>query len=123
MTDINSVVLVGRLVKDSEIKYLKSGTPLLNFTLASNKSKKVNDKWEDEVSFFDCVLYGKQADNLFKLLLKGKLVSIQGSLEQQRWESNGDKRSRVKIIVDKVQLLEKIEKSNQANQFDDDIPY
>ncbi len=72
MQDINSVILVARLVRDAEIKYTNTGYAILNFSVASNRSVKRNDTWEDEVSFFNCTLFGKRAESLAQYLIKGK---------------------------------------------------
>ena len=67
MTDTNSVVLVGRSVRDvsdRDFGYLQSGTARLNFSIAVNKSRKQGDQWIDEPSFFDVTIFGKWAENL-----------------------------------------------------------
>jgi len=103
--DINSVVLLGRLTRDSELKYTAGGQPVLKFSIAVNRSKKNGDKWEDEANYFDIVLWGKQGESLTKYLLKGKQVGILGELRQDRWQQDGQNRSKVEIIAQSVQLL------------------
>ena len=108
MTDINHVDLIGRLVRDADgdFKYLPNGTALANVSLAVNRSKKNADgSWSDEVSYFDVAIWGKQAENLKPYLLKGKLVGVAGYLRQDRWEKDGQKKSRVTIVAKTVQLL------------------
>ena len=105
MTDMNSVVLIGRLTRDSELKYSTSGNAICSFSLAVNRSVKKGEKWEDEASFFDCTMFGKMAESVNKYLEKGKQVSIVGELVQNRWENDGQKHSKVEIIVNKLQLL------------------
>jgi len=105
MADINKVTLIGRLTRDSELRYTEGGTPVSKFSVAVNRSVKRGDTWEDEVSFFDVVLWGKMAVSVNQYLLKGKQVGIDGELRQERWEQNGQNRSRIEIVASKVQLL------------------
>lgn len=105
MNDINSVMMVGRLTRDMELKYLQSGSAVGNISVAVNRSVKRGDEWTDEASFFEATLFGKQAEGLKPYLVKGKQVAISGSLKQQRWEKDGQKNSKVVIICDSVQLL------------------
>ncbi len=104
-TDINSVVLIGRLTRDAELRYSNSGTAICKFSIANNYSRKQGDTWNEETSFFDAVLMVRRAEALHKYLVKGKQVGIQGELRQSRWEQEGQKRSRVEVFVNDVNLL------------------
>jgi single-strand DNA-binding protein len=104
-TDINVVVLVGRLTRDCEMKSTAQGTSVCRFSVAVNRRKRTGDKWEDEVSYIDVVLWGKSAETLSSYLTKGRQVSIQGELRQNRWEQNGQKYSKIEVIANSVQLL------------------
>ncbi len=103
--DINIVTLVGRLTRDSELKYTNSGTAVCKFSLAVNRKKRSGDQWTDEVSYFDVVLWGKQGEALQQYLGKGKQVAVSGELRQNRWEQEGQSRSKVEIIANNLQLL------------------
>lgn len=105
MRDINVVVLVGRLTKDSELKYTKSGMPVSRFSLAVNRSKKQGEEWVDEVSFFDVDFWGKGAEAVNRYLIKGQQVGVEGELRQDRWEQDGATRSKVVINATNVRLL------------------
>ena len=105
MADINHVVLVGRLTRDAEIKYTNTGTAISRFSVAINRRRRINDQWTDEANFFDVVLWGRQAESLTPYLVKGKQVGIQGELRQNRWEQDGQPRSRVEINASNIQLL------------------
>lgn len=105
MNDINTVTLAGRLTRDIELKFTDSGYAVGRFSLAVNKNRKRGDRWEEEVSFFPCVLYGKSAENLERYLVKGKQVVISGYLRQERWESEGIARSRLDVVIEKVMLV------------------
>jgi single-strand DNA-binding protein len=105
MVDINNVVLVGRLTRDSELKYIQNGTAVCNFSIAVNRRKKNGDQWEDEPSYFNIVLWGRQGESLSQYLLKGKQVGIDGELRQERWQQDGQNRSKIEVVAKNVQLL------------------
>jgi single-strand DNA-binding protein len=105
MTDLNVVVMTGRLTRDAELKYTAGGTPVTKFSIAVNRRRKVNDQWEDEANFFDVALWGKQGETLSQYLVKGKQVGIAGELRQERWEKDGQNRSRVEVVAETIQLL------------------
>jgi single-strand DNA-binding protein len=105
MSDLNRVVLIGRLTRDAETKFTQNGQAVCKFSLAVNRKRKVGDQWEDEVGFFDAVLWGRQAETLNQYLTKGKQIGIDGELRQNRWEQDGQKHSKVEIFVNNVQLL------------------
>ena len=105
MNDVNSIVLVGRLVKDADIKYLQSGTAVVNFNLAVNESVKNGNSWSERVSFFDVTFYGRQGEGLQRYLAKGKQIVIAGTLQQQRWQKDGQTKSKTIIIAKTIQLL------------------
>jgi single-strand DNA-binding protein len=127
MTDNNVVSINGRLVREAELRFSTSGAVVLRFSIAVNRSVKKGDKWEDEASFFDCAMFGKMAEGVSEYLSKGKQVSIIGELVQNRWEKDGEKRSKVEIIVNKLQLLGGKDEQKQEQQgpesFEDDIPF
>ena len=109
MTDINHVVIVGRLTRDlatdeKAFGYLPNGTAKANFSIAVNRSKKQGDEWIDEVNYFDITLFGKSAENLKSKLTKGTMVVVDGSLRQDRWEKDGQKFSKVSIVANSVEL-------------------
>lgn len=119
--DLNKVELIGRLTRDADLKYTTTGTAIAGISLASNRSVKKQDNWETEVSYFDASIYGKSAENLKPYLTKGKTIAIAGHLNQDRWEKDGQKFSRIKIEVEELQLLggnssEKPNSSNGENQ-------
>ena len=103
--DINVVVLVGRLTRDCELKSTPQGTSVCRFSIAVNRRKRTGDRWEDEVSYFDVVLWGKSAETLKPYLQKGRQVSIEGELRQNRWDQEGKTVSKVEVVANNVQLL------------------
>ncbi|MDR1863896.1 MAG: single-stranded DNA-binding protein [Treponema sp.] len=105
MADINRVVLAGRLTRDAELKYTSGGQAVCKFSVAINRRRKNGDQWEDEANYFDVVLWGRQGEALNQYLLKGKTVGVDGQLRQDRWQQDGQNRSRVEIVADNIQLL------------------
>ncbi len=105
MADVNHVILIGRLTRDAELKYTSGGQPVCKFGLAINRRKKQGDQYVDEANFFDIVLWGKAGESLNQYLTKGKQVAVEGELRQDRWEQDGQARSKVEIMANNVQLL------------------
>lgn len=119
MTDLNHVIEIGRLTRDiseRDFGYTTGGTARLNLSIAVNRSEKRNGEWADKVSFFDVTVWGKTAENIKPYLHKGKQIAIDGYLDQQRWEKDGVKYSKVVIIADSVQLLGGNGSAPQAQQ-------
>ena len=115
--DINNVALVGRLTRDAELKYTNSGTAVCKISLAVNRSVKRGENWEDEASFFDVTVWGRRGEALAQYLQKGTRIAVAGSLQQDRWEKDGQKFSRVGINAQSIQLLgEKRDGQQQNNQ-------
>ena len=104
MQDLNDVNLIGRLTRDAEIAYVGQ-TAKSEISIAVNCSVKRNDQWTSEVSYFDVVVWGKTAENLRNFLQKGKQIAVHGYLRQDRWEKDGQARSRVYIVAENIQLL------------------
>ena len=135
MTDINSVVLVGRITKDvgsdeRSFSYIGNGTAKAVVNIAVNRGVKKGDKWEDEASFFDVVIWGKLAENLKPRLTKGKQISVMGSLKQDRWEKDGQKQSKVYVNAEQVEIpndskkeAEKIAEAFGGEAFPEDNPF
>jgi single-strand DNA-binding protein len=105
MAMINSVVMVGNLTRDAEIKYFNNGNAIVKFSIAQNRRKKQGDAWVDEAMFFDISFGGKGAEAVHKYLTKGKQVAVQGELRQDRWEQDGQPRSKVFVSAFELQLL------------------
>lgn len=103
--DINHVVLVGRLTRDAELRYTNSGSAVANISLAINTRRRRDDQWVDEAHFFDAVVWGKTAESLSSYLTKGKQIGLEGELRQNRWEQDGQRRSKVEIFTRNIQLL------------------
>lgn len=123
MNDMNKLSVIGRLTKDSELKYSSTGLAICDFSIAVNRSKKQGDGYVDDASFFDVTIIGKLAESMNRHLVKGKQVAISGFLKQERWKTkDGDNRSKVSIGVDEIQLIGG-NKQNDGNGYSDDNGY
>ena len=108
MADVNKVILIGRTtheIDERSFGYTTGGTARINISIAVNRREKRNGEWADRVSYFDVTIWGKTAENIKQYLTKGKQIAVEGYLDQQRWEKDGQKYSKVCIIADNVQLL------------------
>jgi len=104
-SDLNHVTMIGRLTRDAELKYTAGGMAVCKFAIAVNRKTKKGESWVDEASFFDVTLFGKSGESVNQYLVKGKQIGVQGSLVQNRWEQDGQTRSKIEIMADNVQLL------------------
>ena len=105
MASYNRVVLVGNLTRDPELRYIPSGTAVSDIGLAVNDRVKKGDQWVDEVTFVDVTLWGRTAEIANEYLTKGSPVLIEGRLKLDRWEKDGQKFSKLKVIGEKLQML------------------
>ena len=110
MENINSIVVTGNVTRDigeKDFGYIggDNGIAKLSISIAVNKNVKRNGEWTNEPCFFDVELWGKLAETMKKYLHKGKGVAVQGKLDQDRWEKDGQNKSRVYIRAENVQLL------------------
>ena len=114
MSDINVVVLAGRLTRKPEIKYTASGTAVVNMDIANNTYKKDAEN-QQKVNFIPITVWGKQAENVEKYLDKGSQVLVKGRIDWQSWvdKDTQKKRSKIIVIAEAVQFVgSKQERSN-----------
>ncbi|QTX02882.1 single-stranded DNA-binding protein [Candidatus Phytoplasma luffae] len=118
---INKVILVGRITKDPELRFVNVDIPLVKFVLAVNRNY-VNSSGIKEVDFIRCSVWNKQAENLAKYISKGTMLGIEGSIRVTTSEVNNQKQFFVDVHCDNIQFLESKNKrdSNQSNYYDDE---
>ena len=124
-SDINRVVLVGRLTKDPELKATNGGTSYANFSLAVNRSQKKGDKYEDVASFINCVAWGKYpGETIANHCKKGQRIGIEGRLQQRSWkDDNGGNHNITKVNVDGFEFLDaKKDGESSGSRKADDAP-
>jgi single-strand DNA-binding protein len=105
MASFNRVILVGNLTRDPELRYLPSGMAVSDIGLAVNDRFKRNDQWVEEPVFVDVTLWGRTAEVANEYLSKGAPVLIEGRLKLDRWEKDGQKHSKLKVVGEKMQML------------------
>ncbi len=106
MNGLNYVFLLGNLTRDPDLKYLPNGTPVANFGLAINNSwiDKQGTK-KDDVCFVEITVWNRQAETANEFLRKGSLVFIEGRLKFDTWELEGQKRSKLSVVAQRIQFL------------------
>ena len=105
MSSLAVAVIVGRLTRDAELKYTNSGQAVCHFSVATNSRRKKGDQWVEEPSYWDIDLWGKPGESINQYLVKGKLVAVEGSMRQDKWEQDGQTRTKIQITANTVQLL------------------
>ena len=109
---MNNVVLIGRLTRDPELRYIPSGTATTSFTLAVDKNLARDKKQEMEsknqptADFIRVVVWGKQAENCAQYLVKGRLVAVNGRIQTGSYEKDGITRYTTDVVANNVQFLE-----------------
>ena len=105
MSNGNTIVLVGNITRDPELRFTPSGQPTTSFGLAVNRrwQNRQTQEWEEATSFFDIVCWRELAENASESLHRGARIIVTGRLEQRSWEtSEGDKRSKVEVVADEL---------------------
>lgn len=104
---INRVNISGNLTRDPEMRATQSGTSILTFSVAVNDRRRnpQTGEWEDVPNYIDCVVFGNRAEPLSRFLSKGTKVAVEGKLRWSQWERDGQKRSKIEVIVDEVEFL------------------
>ena len=105
-SSFNRVILVGNLTRDPELRYTPSGTPVCDIGLAVNdRRKNPNGEWVEETTFVDVTLWARTAEVASEYLGKGSQVLIEGRLKLDSWETDGQKRSKLKVVGERLQML------------------
>ncbi len=133
---INRVVISGNLTRDPELRHTQSGTSVLSIGIAVNDRHKnaSTGEWEDYANFIDCTLFGNRAEAMDKLLKKGSKVTIDGKLRWSQWERDGQKRSKIEVIVQDIDPSGNLKKSSgeavegvaideETGLYEEDIPF
>jgi single-strand DNA-binding protein len=108
MPNLNKVMLMGNLTRDPEIKYTPKGTAIAVFAIATNRAYTLeNGEKREEVTFVDCEAYARLAEIIGEYCKKGKPIFVEGRLKLDQWDdkTSGQKRSKMKVIVEVMQLL------------------
>jgi len=97
----NKVVLMGNLTRDPELRSIPSGQQVASFSLAVNRTwKNANGEQQEAVDYIDCNAWGKPGEIITQYMKKGSAILVSGRLQQRQWEQEGQKRSKVEIVVE-----------------------
>ena len=122
---INRVTLSGNLTRDPELRSTSAGLPVMQVNVAVNDRRKnlQSGEWEDFPNFVDCTMFGQRADSVAKLVHKGSKVAIEGKLRWSQWEKDGQKRSKIEVVIDEFEFMSKHEKPQETILYDEDVPF
>ena len=113
---VNRVIISGNLTRDPELRRTANGMAILGFGVAVNDRRKNQQtgEWEDYANFVDCTMFGNRAESLSNYLSKGTKVAIEGKLRYSQWERDGQKRSKLEVIVDELEFMSGKQQGQQA---------
>lgn len=112
---MNKILLTGRLTRDAELTYIPgTGTPKITFTIAVERSYQ-KDKNNKKVDFINCEQLGKYTENLCQYITKGKKIAVEGELNIDTYDKDGEKRNFTKVKVDRLEFLGGDNKQNENN--------
>lgn len=130
---LNTCAISGNIGKAAELRVTASGLAVCSFSVAVSERKRQQDgTYQDETSWLDCVMFGKRAEGLHPHLTRGTKVGVVGHLRQSSYEQDGQRRSRVQIVVDEVELMSRRREPQQpggtptaqaASIYDGDISF
>ena len=105
MSDMNKVIVTGRVTRDSELRQTPNGTPVTDVSVVSNRIWTKNGERQEEATFVDVTIWGKQAETLSPMLTKGRHIMVEGRMKLNSWETDeGVKRSKLTIVSENINL-------------------
>ncbi len=106
MASYNRVILLGNITRDPELRFIPNGMAVVDIGLAVNDRRKdASGNWFDEPTFVDVTLFGRNAEIVCEYTKKGSPILIEGRLKMDTWETDGQKRSKIKVIGERVNLV------------------
>ena len=113
---INRANISGNLTRDPELRATAGGTQVLSFGVAVNDRRKnpQTGDWEDYPNFVDCTMFGTRAEAVSRYLSKGTKVAIEGKLRYSSWERDGQRRSKLEVIVDEIEFMSRGSQGGQG---------
>ncbi len=104
---INKAIISGNLTRDPELRQTQSGMAVMSMGVAVNDRRKNQQtgEWEDRPNFIDCTMMGSRAQSIAPYLSKGTKVAIEGKLRWSQWEKDGQKRSKIEVVVDEIEFM------------------
>lgn len=119
-------MLIGNAGKSAELRYLANGTAIASFSVATSQSRKKDDKWEEETTWFNIVCWSELAERVSQNVVKGKQVYVEGRIQVRKWESDdGQKHERTEVVANSVLVLGKKDRegTQEAAVGPDDLPW
>ena len=134
---INQVAISGNLTRDPELRVTAGGMQVLSLGVAVNDRRKnpQTGEWEDVPNFVDCTMFGTRAEAVSRYLSKGTKVAIEGKLRYSSWERDGQRRSKLEVIVDEIEFMSRRDgqtaqvaapapvQAEPLDVYDEDIPF
>ena len=135
---INRVAISGNLTRDPELRVTAGGMQVLSLGVAVNDRRKnpQTGDWEDVPNFVDCTMFGARAEAVSRYLSKGTKVAIEGKLRYSSWERDGQRRSKLEVIVDEIEFMSRRDgqaapavataapgQAEPLDVYDEDIPF
>lgn len=106
MASYNRVMLIGNLTRDIELRHTPGGTPVTDMSMAVNdRRKNAQGEWVDDVTYVDVTLWGRTAEVAAEYLRKGSPVFIEGRLKLDSWEADGQKKYKLRVVGERLQML------------------
>jgi len=116
MTNLNRVFLAGNLTRDPEIRYSQAGKAVADLNLAVNRKYKLSSgEFKEDVCFVNIVAWERLAELAGEYLRKGSSILVEGSLRYDQWEANGEKKSRLRVVADRIQFLDRLKKTDSGD--------
>lgn len=101
----NRVIIIGNLTKKPELRKTAGGTSVTTLSVAVNSRYTQGGESKEETLYIDCTVFGRQSETVEKYLDKGRAVLVEGRLQEQRWEKDGQKHSKMVVIAANVRFL------------------
>ena len=124
---INRVNISGNLTREPELRATTGGTQVLSFGMAVSDRRKNQQtgEWEDYPNFVGCTMFGSRAEKVSRYLSKGCKVAVEGKLRYSQWERDGQKRSKLEVIVEDIEFMSRQQAAEPApaDAYDEDIPF
>ena len=125
---INSVCISGFLTRDPDLRHTQGGTAVLTMGVAVNDRRKnpQTGVWEDCPNFVDCTMFGARAESVARFLSKGSKVAIEGKLRYSSWERDGQKRSKLEVVVDEIEFMSRGQQPggcDAVDVYDEECPF
>ena len=117
MANLNRVFLIGNLTRDPEIRYIPSGKAVADLNMAINrKYRTTSGEFKEETCYVGVVAWERQAETAGEYLKKGSAILVEGSLRYEQWETNGEKKSRLRVNADRIQFLDRLKRPAEPSE-------